>query len=369
MPSAHVTVSSELVRSPRVMQIEAMFDVPASERAELSWEVELPLDEADWNVGLIVGPSGCGKTTIARELFGSRLVKGFRWAKDRSILDSFPEAMGTKEIVALLTAVGFGSPPAWLRPFHVLSGGEQFRVSMARAMAESTGLVVVDEFTSVVDRQVARVASHAVQKAVRRQATQLIAVSCHYDIVDWLQPDWVYEPQTRDFARRRVRRHPPLELEIRHVDRSLWPVFASHHYLNHDLSRAAHCVGGFIGGRAVAFASWQHFPHPRHRNIKRAHRFVVLPDYQGLGISARMAEWVGQTLYERGFRFHFTSAHPAVIAGFAKSPRWELLRYGRAKKPGRRNAEASNARCLRRGVWDVSIRRNAATFVYRPAAI
>jgi ABC-type ATPase with predicted acetyltransferase domain len=35
----------------------------------------------------------------------------------------------------------------------------------------------VDEFTSVVDRQVAKVASHTVQKAVRRQSRQLVAVT------------------------------------------------------------------------------------------------------------------------------------------------------------------------------------------------
>jgi len=120
--------------------------------------------------------------------------------------------MGIKEVVDLLTSVGFGSPPAWLRPFRVLSNGEQFRVMVARAIAETTGLIAIDEFTSVVDRQVAKVASHTVQKAIRRRKRQLIAVSCHYDIIEWLQPDWVYQPHTRDFARRRpqARREPPL---------------------------------------------------------------------------------------------------------------------------------------------------------------
>jgi ABC-type ATPase with predicted acetyltransferase domain len=65
---------------------------------------------------------------------------------------------------------------------------------MARALSEDTDMVVIDEFTSVVDRQVAQVASHTVQKAVRRTpGRQFVAVTCHYDVTDWLQPDWVYD--------------------------------------------------------------------------------------------------------------------------------------------------------------------------------
>jgi len=229
-----------------VAQVEAMFDVPPSERSSLAWDVDIPIDDIEWNVGLIVGPSGCGKTTIARELFGDNLCTGFDWDSDRSILDSFAPKMSIKHVVGHLTSVGFGSPPAWLRPFGVLSCGEQFRVTIARALAESTGIVVVDEFTSVVDRQVATVASYAIQKAIRRAGRKFIAISCHYDIIDWLQPDWVYEPQTRTFARRSLQQHPPLRLELREVGRETWKMFAHHHYLSRSLNPSSRCVGGYI---------------------------------------------------------------------------------------------------------------------------
>ena len=40
----------------------------------------------------------------------------------------------------------------------------------------------MDEFTSVVDRQVAQIGAHAIQKYVRKHGRQFVAVSCHYDI-------------------------------------------------------------------------------------------------------------------------------------------------------------------------------------------
>lgn len=195
---------------------------------------------------------------------------------------------------------------------------------MARALAEADGgLVVIDEFTSVVDRQVAKVASHAIQKTVRRTNRQLIAVTCHYDVTDWLQPDWVYDVAASTFAWRSVQPHPRLQLDIYPVDRSPWPLFGRHHYLSSDLLVSAQCFGGWIGTQLVAFAAIRHFCHSRTNNIKMGHRLVVLPDYQGLGIGGRLDDWIGQYLWERKLRYRNVVAHPAMVAYYSQSPRWQ----------------------------------------------
>lgn len=329
---AHVTNEIAVQRSARTMQASSMFDVPPHERSTNEWTVSLPLHERDWGVGLIVGPSGAGKTSVARALFPEQLVGEFDWPEDRSILDAFPQGMSIKDITGALTAVGFGSPPAWFRPYRALSTGEQFRALVARALASSGELVVIDEFTSTVDRQVAKVASHAVQKTVRREKRQLIAVTCHYDVVDWLQPDWIYQPHTGEFAWRFLQRHPPLELQIYPVHHSVWPIFSKYHYLDTSINKSAVCFGGWIGDELVAFNAYLHLPHYRVANVKLGHRTVVLPDYQGLGIGGRFDDWLGQRLFEQGFRYHKVIAHPALIAYFSKSPRWRLFRKAGSKQ-------------------------------------
>jgi GNAT superfamily N-acetyltransferase len=272
--------------------------------------------------------------------------------------------MGIRDITGLLSAVGLSSPPAWVRPFRTLSNGEAFRASVARALAEQDGLVVVDEFTSVVDRQVAQVASHAVQKAVRKAGRQLIAVTCHHDVEDWLQPDWCYDAGTSDFQWRSVQRHPPVELAVYPVaGRELWPVFRRHHYMSAGLHPSARCHAAFNDGRPVAFAAYIHFPHPSARNIKVSHRVVVLPDWQGLGIGGRLSEWLGQRLHGQGFRFRATTAHPARIAYYARSPRW---RADRAKTaPGGHGARSAGR--FRSSQGDFR-RLSTRTFEYVPAA-
>jgi len=321
----HVVHESNIPKTPRVQQVSSMFDVSLEQKLRHEVTIDMPLDEKPWNIGLIVGPSGCGKTTLARQCWPDRLDFTLEWPSNESVLDAFPAEMGVKEVVGMLTAVGFGSPPSWMRPFHTLSNGEQFRVSMARLLATDEDPVVVDEFTSVVDRQVAKVVSHTVQKTARRQNRRLIALSCHYDVIDWLQPDWVVQPAEETFTWRSVQPRPRFELAIHEVDQTAWRLFSHHHYLSGALSREADCYGGFVEGQIVAFASYVPYVHPSSSDIMMGHRGVVLPDWQGLGILGRMDDWLGLYLWRRGYRYHNTVSHPASIRHFQKSPRWRQV--------------------------------------------
>jgi GNAT superfamily N-acetyltransferase len=351
--------STKIVKSPRVLQCASMFDVPVEEKNHREWDVRMPLSERPWNIGLIVGPSGAGKTSIARAAFGDDLVTSFSWSPDRALLDDFP-AMPIKELIGLLSAVGFSSPPSWMLPFTCLSNGEQFRVMCARALAEAKGLVAIDEFTSVVDRQVAQVASHTVQKTVRKTDRQLVAISCHYDIVDWLQPDWVYQPHTGEFTWRSVQSRPRADLVISSVHRSAWRAFAPHHYLTPDILASAKCFGAWVGDECVAFNAIRMFPHPTTKNIWFDHRLVVLPDWQGLGIGPIFNDWTGQYLYERKYRYRIATGHPAMISACARSPRWrEILKSGPAQSSVKARASLAKAQADPR-------RMLTRTFEYAP---
>lgn len=155
MPAVDLVVESEISRSMRARQVEALFDVPPQEKCRLHWKGEIPLDAKPWQVGLIVGPSGCGKSSVARHVFGPAYHPSLKWGAP-SVIDDFDPALSIADIGAACSSVGFNTIPAWLRPYEVLSNGEKFRVEMARRLLESKGLIVVDEFTSVVDRQVAQ---------------------------------------------------------------------------------------------------------------------------------------------------------------------------------------------------------------------
>jgi len=328
MPRVRVVRESPVRRTPRVMQMEGMFDMVAASTSRVEWDCELPLDEREWSIGLIVGPSGCGKSTIARELFPDQVMDGFEWDDGSSLLDGFPEGMGVREIVELLSSVGFSSPPEWLRPYHVLSTGQRFRVNMARALAESADLTVMDEFTSVVDRRVAQIGSAAVAKAVRRTGRRFVAVSCHDDIEEWLQPDWVFNPQDELFRWRSVQRRPEVEIVVRRVDKAAWRIFSKYHYLTHKLNASSQCWLGTIEGEPVVFVSVLHQTIKTGRHAWRLSRVVCLPDYQGLGLGNAVFDLVA-SFYAASKQTRFVASHPALIQRAARSTDWDMVR-----KPG-----------------------------------
>ena len=151
---------------------------------------------------MIVGRSGSGKTSIAKQLFPNAYIREFEFP-NKCVLDDFPQELETSEITKMLCSVGFASPPDWLKSYECLSQGEKMRVDIARALSLDQSLIVFDEFTSVVDREIAKVSAFAISKAVRRSKKKFIAVTCHYDVVDWLQPDWVFCTDTIEFSRKK----------------------------------------------------------------------------------------------------------------------------------------------------------------------
>lgn len=321
MPKVDVTVESKISNSIRARQVSSMFDAPVAEKCTLNWSVDVPIDANDWQVGLIVGPSGSGKSTVMNHIFGP--PKALEW-NSASVIDDFAKGQSVEQIAAVCQAVGFNTIPAWLRPYAVLSNGEKFRVDLARHMVEDADPVVVDEFTSVVDRQVAQIGSHAVQKYVRKNGRRFVAVTCHYDVLDWLQPDWVLDMATVSFQRRLLQRRPSLECEVKRVPYETWRVFSPFHYLTSDLSPAARCFGLYANGHLASFAGVRHQPHAKNANIKAVSRLVTLPDWQGFGLALALVDVLGAAYQATGRFLHTYPAHPSLIRSFDRSKHWQL---------------------------------------------
>jgi len=328
MSSLNFVRESKIIPTFRVEQVRGMFDVSEKDFVRQEWNVDFPIEERPWKIGLIVGPSGSGKTTIAAEAFpNAHHHTGFDWPKNESFLDGFDSALDGKDITKALSQVGFSSPPHWLKPYSHLSNGQKMRADLARCMLLDSDVVIFDEFTSVVDRDVAKICSHAMQKEIRRRHRPLfVAASCHYDIIDWLAPDWIIDMADGAFKWRSLQRRPEIKLQIYSADTRAWGMFAGNHYLSSQINRTAQCFVATWGGVPVAFTSYLHFPHAKVLNAKREHRTVVLPDFQGVGIGNFLSGWLGRRLRSEGKRFYSVTSHPAMIFHRAKSKEWRCSR-------------------------------------------
>ena len=162
-----------------------------------------PQRDGSWAIGLIVGPSGTGKSQLLQKHYG--ITSDPSWERTKAIASQVPHEK--------LSAVGLNSVPTWGRPYHVLSNGEQFRARMAAMLNSNTSF---DEFTSVVDRNIAKSCSHALQRQIRNdKLTGVVFATCHYDITEWLQPDWVFDTLTSSLTvGRSLWRRPDVHLSI-----------------------------------------------------------------------------------------------------------------------------------------------------------
>lgn len=157
-------------------------------------DIDAMLSDECFNILLVCGRSGSGKSTILREILGDE-VPSVKYDNEKCVISQFP-TLSEEEACDLLCGVGLSAVPTWLRRPSQLSNGEKARLDICKAIYDSTvndwKFVVIDEFTSVVNRDAAKSMSFALQRYARKNELKLVVASCHFDIVDWLQPDYVF---------------------------------------------------------------------------------------------------------------------------------------------------------------------------------
>lgn len=142
-----------------------------------------------WNIGCICGSSGSGKSSILNKLGG---VKKAVFDNNLCVCSQFKN-LTPEETVDILQAVGLNSIPLYLNKPYQLSNGQMARLEIAWQIVNNDGgIILIDEFTSVVNRECAFSISHCLQKYVRMHNLKLVVATCHFDLFNTLKPDWVF---------------------------------------------------------------------------------------------------------------------------------------------------------------------------------
>ena len=314
-----IVLKSQVKRDRYTEYIQNAFDLKVTDVSKVCIPDTLKIDNlGDWNIGVICGASGSGKSTILKHLAekeGSTISQP-HFDNDKCLISNF-DNLEPKEATLLLSQMGLASVPTWIRPFNVLSNGEQYRASLAKTVSELQGndIAFIDEYTSVVDRNGAMSMSNALQKYIRRHNKRIILATCHYDIFDWLRPDWIYDLnkggvlERGDYLRRT---RPPIELQVYRTTSDTWERFKKYHYMTAELSLSATCFVFVWNNKMVAFQSILPLPSGNFNNGYREHRLVVLPDFQGIGLGIKVSEFTGGILASAGKQLFTKTVNPAL---------------------------------------------------------
>ena len=310
----HIKLKSEIVNDKYTEYVYNAFDIQNTSETEFNVSYDLSEGkDIDWNIGVVYGSSGSGKTTILKRM--GELSES-KFDNKKSLISNF-DWLEPKDASLLLMSMGLSSIPTWLRPFHLLSNGEQYRAELAYKVgkAREGEVILVDEYTSVVDRDVAKAMSFALQKYIRRENKRIILASCHYDIMDWLMPDWTCSPQKGGALERGEwlrQGRPEIKLQISRVEYDTWNIFKSHHYLTESCSKSCKFFLFTWNGVPVGINAVIAQPSGHFKNGVRESRLVVLPDYQGLGLGTKISNFTAGIYKNEGYRYFTKTVHPAI---------------------------------------------------------
>lgn len=130
---------------------------------------------------------------------------------------------------------------------------------------------------------------------------------------------------------------PNIELEVHRVEADEWHNlgFSKHHYLTSELNKSCKCLLFTWNGEPVGFVGVLNTPRKGDRYSCAISRVVVLPDYQGLGLSSTICNFVGGIITNLGddYKLYIKTIHDRMGKYFERSDKWIPTSYnGKIRK-------------------------------------
>lgn len=331
MQTYKVELSSNASKSFRCVLAAQSLDIDVEKKLTHKLEISADLQN-DFKIGLIIGASGSGKTTLAKKIFDQQFNE-IIIDENKTVLDQFPESLNYDECANLLNSIGLSSVTCWIRPFNTLSNGQKERAKAAIALSKND-FVVIDEWTSVVDRTVAKAMSSCVSRFSKKLNKKLVLISCHYDVIDWIDPDWIIDCNEQKFIDRRLlrqeerERKEKLKFEIRECSKSNWNQFSKYHYLNEKLPGGKNFFYGlFHDQNQIGFMCFSNYV-PIKKNtqpIFHANRIVIHPDFVGFGLGSKFLTQTAQFIKNKGIRVMIKMSSIPLYKSLLKNNSWKFL--------------------------------------------
>ena len=217
---------------------------------------------------------------------------------------------------------------------------------------ESGDLIIIDEFTSLVDRATAKGMSKGISKWCRshnkkltwgatplqfseipevfrsartqRARLKLIIATIHNDIFSFMKPDFIRSTRYSQFI---SYENVPIDIYYKMGSYSDWKIFSKYHYLSSELFTASTITLAFVNKEPVGFIAISF----QMKHGRRVHRLVVFPEWQGLGIGTRLLEHVAAIENNNNNRVYIKTSHPAIGNYLQMSPKWEPTTYNLKK--------------------------------------
>lgn len=118
---------------------------------------------------------------------------------------------------------------------------------------------------------------------------------------------------------------PKYTIRVKTGERHLWEIFHKHHYMSDSLASGAVFFTFYLykDGIEALFGCLGVIPQISKIPSRRITRFVVLPEFQGLGLAGPVINTISQYYYDKGIRLYSATFHPRLGNYQEKSDLWK----------------------------------------------
>lgn len=190
----HTSFNCEISRTERVNKVFDAFGLDIDNYSHVVVDnIQVP---NNWDVIYITGISGSGKSTLLRSLaerysfdisqYGMSAMYSQLASDERPLIDCIGSTF--EQAISFLNSVGLSEAFIYFKKFVQLSEGQRYRFYLAKLLELTNTVIVVDEFTSLLDRITANIVAYNYTKAMRRYRKKLIVATSHDDLTKSLNP-------------------------------------------------------------------------------------------------------------------------------------------------------------------------------------
>ena len=230
-PGTEFSAKSTRIRVDR-LSIRATYRVPETKSTKmimdafgLTGEVvyadivqEVSLRASNGNIILVVGTSGSGKTVFLNALDPNKPLDGnlsvehtgtlshnAGWLRpprdDIPIFEALAEKSTPRRTFAALSRVGLSEALVFVKPFWMLSRGQQYRAMIAELLLRNEEVWLLDEFCTDLDPITAKTVAHNLRKQVIATGRiAIVAAANHAHYLDALHPTRILMLRSGDRA-------------------------------------------------------------------------------------------------------------------------------------------------------------------------